>query len=408
MGLGGAFIFPTTLSILTNTFTVPEERAKAIGIWAGVAAVGIGSGPVIGGVLLTHFWWGSVFLVNVPIVVFAAVAVVALVPESRNPAATRPDIPGAILATTGMVALVWAVISAPEHGWTATRVVSAAAVAVAALAAFAAWEVRMPTPMLDFALLRNRRFAGASTVGALLMFALAGTTFMLTQYLQLVLGFSALSAGLRTVPVALAVGLTAPFSEKLARTLGDGLAVAVGLVTVAAGLSIMGLLAGHESWWPVLAGGMLLGGGMGIAMAPASGALMGALPTEHAGVGSALNDTVQELGAAFGVAILGSVLAAVYRSHLPVGVPDAARRSLGDAIGAAQAAGPGGNGLVVAARSAFDTAMHHSLLVGAGVAVLGAVVGWRFIGPGTSGGDRPTAAFSADEPVPTGDALTAA
>ncbi|WP_205863107.1 MFS transporter [Planosporangium thailandense] len=380
MGVGGAFLMPGTLSILVQIFDA-DERPKAIGLWGAVSALGVAAGPVLGGLLVTHFWWGSVFLVNVPVVAVATVAAMVLVPESRNPHAARPDVPGALLATVGMIALVWGVIGAPEHGWTSGRVLAAGAVAVAALVAFAAWERRAPAPMLNLALLRDRRFAGASTVGALLMFALAGSTFMLTQYMQLVLGYSALAAGLRTVPVALAVGLTAPVSAQVTRKLGDGRTVAAGLFTVAAGLSVIGLLAGHESWWPVLGGGVLLGAGIGTAMAPASGALMGSLPREHAGVASALNDTVQELGAAFGVAVLGSVLAATYRSHLPRAVPDAARRSLGEALAVAPG-GPGGPGLVVAARAAFDAAMHHSLLVGASVAVLGGLVGWRFIGSG--------------------------
>jgi EmrB/QacA subfamily drug resistance transporter len=379
MGVGGAFLMPGTLSILVNVFEA-DERPKAIGLWGAVSALGVSTGPVLGGLLVNHFWWGSVFLINAPVVVIALAAVAVLVPESRNPRATRPDLPGAAFATVGMVALVWGVISAPEHGWGSGRVLAAMVVAVLTLAAFGWWERHTATPMLDLTLLRRPRFVGASTVGTMLMFGLAGGTFILTQYMQLVLGYSALGAGLRTVPVALAVGVTAPVASQLARRLGDGLTVAIALTGMAIGLAVMGLYAGHESYGPILVGGILLGAGLGTAMAPASSALMGSLPRENAGVGSALNDTAQELGAAFGVAVLGTVLAASYRSQLPAGAPEQARRSLGDALGVAGATHDAG--LAAAARSAFDVAMHHGMLAGAAVAFLGGLIGWRLIGPG--------------------------
>jgi EmrB/QacA subfamily drug resistance transporter len=388
MGVGGAFLMPGTLSILVHVFD-DEERPKAIGLWGGVSALGVAAGPVLGGLLVTHFWWGSVFLVNAPVVVLAVVAAIVLVPESRNPRAGRPDLLGALLATTGMVALVWAVICAPEHGWAAPRVLAAGAVGLLALAAFAAWELTTSRPMLELALLRNRLFAGASSVGVLLMFALAGTTFILTQYLQLVLGYGPLEAGLRTLPVALAVALTAPVSPRLAAAVGDGAGVALGLVMMAAGLTTMGLLASAHSYWPVLAGGMLIGGGMGTAMAPASSALLRSLPRENAGVGSALNDTVQELGAAFGVAVLGTVLAAVYRAHLPVSAPAGARSSLAEALRAGDA------GLAAVARRAFDAAMERGLLVGAVCALAGALVGWWALQKPS----RPAGSLRAAEPV---------
>jgi EmrB/QacA subfamily drug resistance transporter len=369
MGVGGAFLMPGTLSILVHVFD-DDERPRAIGLWGGCSALGVAAGPVLGGLLVTHFWWGSVFLVNAPVVVLALAAALVLVPESRNPRATRPDFGGALLATTGMVALVWAVISAPEHGWGSARVLGAGAVAVVALAAFTLWERTTATPMLDLALLRNRRFAGAGSVGVLLMFALAGTTFILTQYLQLVLGYGPLEAGLRTLPVALAVGLTAPVSPQLARAVGDGVGVALGLAMTGAGLLTMGLLAASHSYWPVLAGGMLLGAGMGTAMAPASSALMKSLPRDNAGVGSALNDTLQELGAAFGVAVLGTVLAAAYRAQLPVSVPAQVRSSPAAALGSGDA------GVALAARRAFDAGMERGLLVGAVCALAAAAVGW--------------------------------
>ncbi len=372
MGVGGAFLMPGTLSILVQVFD-DTERPKAIGIWGGVSALGVAAGPVLGGLLVDHFWWGSVFLINAPVVVLAFLAALVLVPESRNPRAQRPDLLGAGLATAGIVAAVWAVIGASENGWTSARTLSAFTVAVAALACFAGWERRTATPMLDLGLLRNRRFAGAGTVGVLLLFALAGTTFLLTQYMQLVLGFSPLTAGLGTIPVAVAIGLTAPVAPQLARTAGEGVAVTAGLLLLAAGLGAMALLAGCQTYWPVLAGGLLVGAGLGTAMAPASAALMASLPRESAGVGSALNDTLQELGAAFGVAVLGTVSAAVYRTHVPADAPATARSSLAGALAT------GDPGTAAAARVAFDTAMTHGLLTGAVAALLAAAVSWRLL-----------------------------
>jgi Major Facilitator Superfamily len=339
-----------------------------------------------------------VFLINAPVVLLALAAAVLLVPESVNPRATRPDLPGAALATLGMVAAVWAVIGAPEHGWTSPRSLAALGIAVAALAAFAGWERRTATPLLDLALLRNRRFAGASAVGVLLLFALAGTTFGLTQYLQLVLGFTPLTAGLGTLPVALAIGLTAPVAPQLAARIGAGAAVAAALVLMASGLLTLAALTDTESYLPVLAGGLLIGAGLGTAMAPASAALMGSLPRDHAGVGSALNDTLQELGAAFGVAVLGTVLAAVYRAHLPAGAPAAARSSLAGAVALDDPA------VTAAARAAFDTALSRGLLVGAVAALAGAAVGWWALRTPTA--PAGTASAPADVPPSLGTATS--
>lgn len=385
MGIGGAFLMPGTLSILVHVFD-DDERPRAIGIWGGATALGVAAGPVLGGLLVNHFWWGSVFLINVPVVIVAACAAAFLVPDSRNVHAHRPDVPGALLATAGMVALVWAVISAPEYGWLPGRVLGAGAAGVVALGAFAAWERHTPTPMLDLKLLGNRLFAGASSVGTLLMFALAGTTFILTQFLQFQLGYDPLGAGLRTLPTALAVALTAPVAPQLAKRIGEGAAVGLGLATLAAGMAVIGFAAPLHSYGPVLVGGMLLGGGIGFAIAPASAALMRSLPRDHAGVGSALNDTVQELGSAFGVAVLGTVFALVYRGSLPSSAPEAARASLGGALSSGDA------GLIVAARSGFDIAMERGLLIGALVAFAAAIVGWRALRAARPSGAPLTAA----------------
>lgn len=372
MGVGGAFLMPGTLSILVHIFD-DEERSRAIGIWGGASALGVAAGPLLGGLLVTHFWWGSVFLVNVPVVLLAGIAALILVPESRNPNAQRPDIPGAALATFGMVALVWSVISAPDHGWFSGQVLAAAGIGFASLVGFAAWECVTPTPMLNLALLRNRLLVGASVVGTLLMFALAGTTFILTQYLQFQLGYGPLTAGLATLPVALAIAMAAPVSPAIAERIGEGVTVGLGLAGIAVGMAVLGIGAPIDSYWPVLAGGMLLGAGMGTAMSPASAALMRSIPGEHAGIGSALNDTVQELGAAFGVAVLGAVFALTYRGSLPESAPSVARESLAGALST------GGEQLHQLARDGFDLAMQRGMLIGAAVAAPAAVVGWLLL-----------------------------
>jgi len=374
MGVGGAFLMPGTLSILVHVFD-DAERPRAIGIWGGTSALGVAAGPVLGGLLVDHFWWGSVFLINAPVVVAALAGAVVLVPDSRSTQARRPDISGATLATVAVVAAVWAVIGAPVHGWIGTRTVGGLLASTVAVLAFIAWERRATAPILDLALLRNRRFAGASTVGILLLFALAGTTFLLTQYLQLVLGLSPLVAGLGTLPIALAIALTAPQAPGLARRIGDGAAVGGGLSLLAGGLAVLAALVGRDSYWPVVGAGVLIGAGLGLAMAPASAALMSSLPRESAGVGAALNDTLQELGAALGVAVLGTVAATVYRSSLSSDAPRTARSSL------ARALASGDDRAAVAARAAFDTAMENTLLLGAAAVAVGALAGWRLLQP---------------------------
>ena len=376
MGVGGAFLMPGTLSLLVHTFD-EDERRTAIGVWGAVSAVGIAAGPLIGGVLVQHFWWGAVFLVNVPVVAVATVAALLLVHESRDADAPLPDVPGAALSTVGIVGLVYAVIEAPNRGWLSAQVVLSATSGAVALAGFVAWIHRSAHPMIDPALLRNRRLGGAATVATLLSFGLAGSTFLVGQYLQFVLGYDALGAGLRTIPIALAVMLTAPVSGAAARRLGDSVTVAIGLAVAAAGFGVAGALAASESYSVVLVGLLLLGAGAGLAMGPASNALMAAVPQDRAGAGSAVNDTAQELGGALGVAVLGSVLAAGFRSGLPAGTPEALLESPADALRVA-AAGAGSQFAAVI-RQALDTGIGHGLLTGAAAILLAALASPRLL-----------------------------
>jgi EmrB/QacA subfamily drug resistance transporter len=381
MGAGGALIMPSTLSIITNIFSGPR-RAKAIAVWTAVAGLGIALGPVTGGWLLEHYWWGSIFLVNAPIAALTLLAGAFLVPESRDPAAGRPDPLGVLLSIGGLLALVYGVIEAPTKGWTGAVTLAAFAAAAALLTGFVAWELRSEHPMLQLRLFRDRRFSAASAAIALAFLALFGALFFLTQYLQLVLGYTALQAGARTVPVAAGLIAGAALSGPVTLRFGTKLAVAVGMLLAAGGLAVLTRVTTGSGYGPVLAALLLAGTGIGVAMAPATDSVMGALPLAKASVGSAMNDTARLVGGAFGVAVLGTIISQVYRSEiadtagsLPQPAAAPARDSLQAALHVApNLPRPGGDALAQAARVAFTDAMNRASLVGAAVALAAALV----------------------------------
>ena len=378
MGAGGAFIMPSTLSVLTNSFRDPVERTKAIGIWAAVSGVGIVLGPACGGWLLGHFWWGSVFLVNVPITLAAVGAARWLVPESRDPAAPRTDYPGAALSVAGLATLVWGIIEAPSKGWTSEPVLAAFALAAVLLAAFTAWERRTPEPMLNLAFLRSARFSAAAVSVTLVFFALFGSVFFLSQYLQFVLGYTPLESGVRVMPVASLI-IGAPLAVRLSGRLGDKLVVTAGLALVSASLGLLASTSSADGYGHVVVVLVCLGLGIGLTMTPATDAVMGSLPPAKAGVGSAMNDTTRQVGGALGVAVLGSVLSSGYTARLGTAsgtpVPDPARDGIGAAMRIADhLPGPAGAALSDAARTAFLHGMGFASLAAAGVAAAGAVV----------------------------------
>jgi EmrB/QacA subfamily drug resistance transporter len=381
MGVGGAFVMPSTLSILTNVFPA-EERGRAIGIWAGVSGLGVGIGPVVGGWLLTHFWWGSVFLVNVPVVIFALIAGRLIVPNSKDPSSPRLDPVGAALSIVGLVSLVFGIIEAPSHGWTDPLILTALGIAAVALSSFIAWERRSDHPMLNLEFFRNPRFTAANISVTLVFFALFGSLFFLTQYLQFVLGYSALQAGYRVAPIALALIVVSPITGRLVDRLGNKFLVVLGMGVTATGLWYLSTLTIASGYGHVLISLMILGTGMALAITPATESIMSSLPPAKAGVGSALNDTTRQIGGALGVAILGSVFASAYTAMLgpwltglPAGAAAAARSSVGAAIAIGnQAGGADGTALVVAAKTAFIHAMDRGLAVGALIALVGAVV----------------------------------
>ncbi|MDQ3978115.1 MAG: DHA2 family efflux MFS transporter permease subunit, partial [Actinomycetota bacterium] len=292
MGLGAAFVFPATLAILTNVFRDPSERAKAIGIWAGTAGLAVALGPVSGGWLLEHYWWGSVFFVNLPIAAVAIGVGARLLPRSKDPSAGKLDPVGLLTSVAAVAVLVFTVIEAPRYGWTATRTTGGFALAAVLLAVFVLWERRRSDPMLDVAVFRNPRFTAASVSVAVAFFALFGFVFLITQYFQLVRGYSTLTAGIHTLPFALGAGVASPVGAQLALRWGTKLVVTAGLVLMALGFFWAAILEADSAYWgPVVGSMLLIAVGLGLATAPATEAIMGALPREKAGVGSAVNDT---------------------------------------------------------------------------------------------------------------------
>jgi EmrB/QacA subfamily drug resistance transporter len=408
MGLGGALIMPSTLSIITNMFTGPG-RAKAIAVWTAVAGLGIAVGPVTGGWLLQRYWWGSIFLINVPIAAITLLAGILLVPESRDPAAGRPDPIGVILSTTGLLSLVYAIIEAPTKGWTGTITLTGFAAAAVLLTLFVGWELRTSHPMLQLRLFRNPRFTAASAAIALAFFALFGALFFLTQYLQLVLGYSPLQAGARTVPVAAGLLAGAALSTPATKRLGTKLTVTAGMVLCAAGLTVLTAATPTSGYDRVLAALLLAGAGIGLAMAPATDSVMGSLPLAKASVGSAMNDTARLVGGAIGVAVLGTTISQVYRSHiadtatgLPAPAAEATRDSLQAALQVAgHLTGPRGDALRAASRLAFTDAVNRAALVAAAVALVAAAVALLLL-PARANSTDPDAHVWADGHNPEG------
>jgi EmrB/QacA subfamily drug resistance transporter len=384
MGVGASAIMPATLSILTNVFHDPRERAKAIGVWAGVSAIGIAVGPIAGGVLLQHFWWGSVFLVNVPVVSIALVAGFLLVPDSKDPHAGKLDPLGSILSIAGLAILLWAIIEGPSNGWGSTSVLTGFAIGGAVLIGFFVWELNCANPMLDVRFFENPRFSAASAAITLAFLALFGTIFLLTQYTQQVLGYSTVEAGAVFLPQSIVLMIFAPLSTRWVYKFGNKAVVGTGLFILATALALMATFQTDTTGWWVIAVTALSALGMAHVVAPATESIMGSLPRAKAGVGSAMNDTTRQVGGAVGVALLGSILASAFRprvrdllsGHVPGSLLGKLEDSLGSALGVARddsAAKPFAGRIVEAARHSFVTGMHTAVLVAAAIAVVGGI-----------------------------------
>ena len=386
MGVGAAIVFPNTLSILTNVFTDRVERAKAIGIWGATVGMGVGFGPIIGGWLLEHFWWGSVFLAMAPAAA-AAIALIAIVaPTSKDPATPRLDGAGLILSTAAIAMLVYTIIEAPVRGWAAPASIGGFAAAALTLAAFVVWESRTPTPMLDVGLFKNLRFSAASGAVTVAFFTLYGFIFLWTAYAQFLHGYSPFSTGVRLLPVAFSMGAASTFGPRIAVRLGNNRVIAAGLLMMGTGFAWISRSSAHTPYLEIVGQMIWTASGIGLATAPATEAIMGVVPKEKAGVGSAVNDTTRELGGTLGVAVVGSVFASLYlhviehsraAAAVPASVLAQAKQSIGAAlIGAHQLAGSNPRAATLldhAARQAFFHGFKGGVSVSAAIALVGAV-----------------------------------
>ena len=399
MGLGGAAVMPQTLSIISNVFE-PQERPRAIGIWASAVGLGIAIGPVLGGLLLAHFWWGSVFLINVPVTVAGAIAVALLVPESRNPERAGIDIAGVLLSIAGLILLVYGIVQGGDTGsWTGASVLGPLFGGLAVLGLFAWHESRTRHPALDVRLFRDRGLSASVGALGLVFFGMGGVYFFTSFYTQNVLGYSPLDAGLITVPFAVGQLLLSPRSAALVRRFGAKAVGTGGMFVMSVALAGYVLLGTASPVWLL---GLLLfvqGSGIGAAMPAATSAVMDVLPRERAGAGSALTNTARQVGVALGVAVLGSILAQAYHTSLSptlANLPATARGAAGGSIEGTQAVAAGlgsaGHFLLGPANDAFVSAMHVTTLAAAAISLAGALVVLRWM-PGLG---RPAADLTSE------------
>jgi EmrB/QacA subfamily drug resistance transporter len=402
MGIGAALVMPGTLSILAAVFP-PAERPKAIAIWASVAGGSVAVSIMWSGLMLEHFWWGSIFIGMAAVGVVALVVGYFVLPTSRHPEDARLDPGGAVLSVIGVAGLLYAFIQAPQDGWTSPAILASFAVGIIGLTAFALFEHRSRHPMLDFGFFRQRRFAlGALSIAAA-YFALFGMYFVFTQYLQLVRGYSPVVAGLYALPAGLAQFAVANASKPLVARHGFRPVLTGGLLASAAGLLVLATSSTHSGAWAFEIGLGLIGVGIGLTMPPATGAIMSSLPPAKAGVGSAVNDLVRELGGAFGIGVLGSLTLSHYQSRLSpalAGRPVAA----GARDGLAQAFAVGGGShsrLGHAARSAYSSGLDLGMIVGAAFVLVAAIVVWLAMPSAPRPASAPTAPTPQSVNAPT-------
>lgn len=390
MGIGAALIFPATLAILTDVFRDPSERARAIGIWSGVSGMAVAFGPITGGWLLEHYWWGSIFYVNVPVVALALVTAWFMIPESREHDAPPLDQAGIVLSIAAIATLVLTVIEAPEWGWLSLTTGAGFVLAAVLLAVFIMVELRLEHPMLPVGIFANLRFSAASVSVTAAFFALFGFIFLITQYFQLVLGYGPLEAGIRTLPVAGAIAFGSIAAPLLVNKFGTTQIVRTGLGLMATAFLWISIRVDVDTAYAEIAGQMvLLGLGLGFTTAPATESIMGSLPADKAGIGSAVNDTTRELGGTLGVAIIGSVFSSLYANslrsgnpvfdHLPADVQHLTEESMGAARMIAVDLGPNAGPYLDHVNRAFLSGLSAGTLVAAGVAAAGVIFASKFL-----------------------------
>ncbi|MBX6168529.1 MAG: DHA2 family efflux MFS transporter permease subunit [Thermobispora bispora] len=380
LGVAGATIMPSTLSLIRNVFPDPKERTTAVGIWSSVSAIGFALGPIVGGLLLGRFWWGSVFLINVPVVVVVLAAGLVVLPESRNPRPGRIDLVSVPLSAAGVLGLIYAMKEAATGGVTQVPVIAAAVIAVVALVAFVRRQTRLAEPLIDVALFRRRAFT--ATVGAELVavFAMLAMSVVFAQYFQLVMGWSPLTAGLAGLPGGLAAGAGGALSGVFVHRWGRGPVVSLGLVLTTTGFILFSRIGIETPYLYMLVAMVIQGVGMGFTFAVTGDTLLASVPKERAGAAGAISETAHEMGGALGIAVLGTVLTGTYRNGLvlPAGLPDGlaaeARDTLAGALKAAAALPGAAAGAVArAARQAFVEGIHVTVLTGAAILLVLAI-----------------------------------
>ena len=410
MGISGAAVLPSTLSIISNVFH-PHERPKAIGIWAGAVGLALAIGPITGGILLAHFWWGSVFLVNVPIVLVALVLMMVLVPDSRNPAPGRLDPIGVALSIVGVTVFVYGVVRGGDTSWGSTEVMAALGAGVALIGAFLAWERRAPNPILELTLFRRPPFSAAVAVIFLSFLSLMGLVFFLSFYFQSARDFTPLKTGLVLLPLAAGQLLFSSRSAGFVERFGARRVTAVGLLLMTIAFGYYTTAGAHSPLWVLELVLFLEGAGIANVMPPSTSAIMASVPREKAGQGSAIGNTMRQLGGALGVAILGSILSSAYRTtitpkleripalaHNPGALHDAAS-SITATLSFAAHAGPAGRALVDPATNAFIGAMHGAALAAVAVGIIGIVISLRWL-PGRVAPEADASPARPDAPRP--------
>jgi DHA2 family multidrug resistance protein-like MFS transporter len=390
MGVAAAMIYPSTLALLSSTFTDRKQKAAAVGIWSGVSGLAVGMGPLAGGLLLEHFWWGSIFIVNIPVAAVALIAGARLVAESRDPAPGRFDGFGALLSVASISLLVWAIIEAPVRGWTDVITILAFVGVVVLLVTFILWESRRRNPLLDVRFFANPRFSAAAAAISLAFFGLFGFIFVITLYFQLIRGYSTLHAGAATLPFAVVMGGLSPVAILLMKRFGTKLIVTVGMLLMSAGFVVAALAPLDASYWRIIVVAMvLMAAGLALSTGPATDAILGSLPEAKVGVGSAVNDTTREVGGVLGVAITGSVLSWYYGNRLgaawgALGLPRSAvetgKESVGAGLALARSVAPAQVPAVTdALKNSFMIGMHAGSVTVAAATFAGAIAAWLFL-----------------------------
>jgi EmrB/QacA subfamily drug resistance transporter len=389
-GLGAGAIPPSTLSLIRSTFDEDSERARAIGVWAGMSAIGIAAGPILGGLILNETSaWGWIFYINVPIVILGQAMIFRRVGESRDPTAAPIDLIGALLSLTGLFALFFGLIEGPERGWGSAPVLVSFAIAAVLLVYFVIFELRQKFPQLDPRLFSSAAFTSGVVAIAIAFLALMGLVYELTLYLQTVRDFSPLKAGVSLVPFAIALMIVAPLAPKIAERRGDRLTVMAGMVALGAGMLVLLLVSTDSEYLVVLVSLLLSGAGVSLIQPPASAAMMSSVSAAKAGMASGTNAAIRQIGASFGIAMMGGIGESVFASHvnssaifekLPPSAQSTAESSISGAVAVGEkAGGQAGEELIAVASTGFVNGLHWAVIAAAAFTGLGFVLAARLI-----------------------------